>query len=136
MYEAKNKRDEVGQAHGYSLAWRIFAHRINKSRHIKAVLLNEQESTCLVCEGKLDSEIVLHHVDYAHVCQFGVEIEVPTGKVSSRTGKVRVHNVPDCASCQDACVEFFESCKSRVVLVHRRCHGSLHNRSKRGARRG
>ena len=134
MYEAKNKKDEVGQAYSYSLPWRIFAHRINKSEYMRDVLFSDQASTCPVCEGSLDSDFVLHHVDYAHVCQFGVEIEIPTGKVSSRTGKMRVHNVPDCRSCQAARAEFFESCKSRLILVHRQCHGSLHKQSMLGAK--
>lgn len=130
MYQAINKKDDVGKAYDYVLPWRIFSHRINKSKYFKSVLLSQQGASCPVCQGDLQEVCVLHHTDYDHVCQFGVEIQVPTGNYS-RTGKERIHNVPDCESCHKVSPGFFESCRSRLILVHRECHGTLHNKSKR-----
>ncbi len=129
-YSAKNKRNEIGESYGYSLKWRLYANRIRNNPVMRDRLLSRQKLLCPICENILDEETHMHHIDYDHICNYGRETEVYTGSISKRTKKRRVKLVPDCESCLVNSKANFNSCKNKLVMVHKACHGRLHSESK------
>lgn len=125
---AKNRRNDIGEQCQYSLAWRLFAHRIGVNPFVRLFKLKQQNSTCPCCSCAISASLDthLHHVDYDHECKTLSILKVETGAISKRTGIARTKSTPDCEQCLTSTPEFFASCMSRLVLVHRPCHGKLH----------
>lgn len=106
------------QTHGRSEEWLNYARRIARNDYVKGFLASKGP-TCPCCGLKLNSNAVVHHIDYDHRCAFRITIrvEASTPKRPSRT-----HEVPDCESCRADDERRFHSCMSRLVLVHRLCN--------------
>jgi hypothetical protein len=127
-FVAKNQRNDIGEHCHYSLAWRLFAHRIGVNPFVRLFKLKQQNSICPCCSCTISASLDthLHHVDYDHECKTLSILKIETGAVSKRTGIARTKSTPDCERCLTSTPEFFASCMSKLVLVHRSCHGTLH----------
>ncbi len=105
------------------LRWSAFKI-ISKSRIISDILLEKQDGICPVCEKSLiEKKTVIHHIDYFNLCHYGefFKEKRPTPKRPNR-----LIRIPKCDICADR-----QGCLDRVILIHQRCHISLHTREGR-----
>jgi hypothetical protein len=130
LYSAKNSKKTIAEKYSYSLPWILFSSRVLKNSFIRKYLKGKQNNICLVCNSELNGTIHLHHIDYEHICQLGETIEFETGKIT-KTGKKQIRKTTNCEKCFNEKPDFFNSCVDKLVFIHNKCHGMLHNESKR-----
>lgn len=99
--------------------WKIFRNAMVKTEWMKQHLLKSQNGFCPICkEELLIGKSVIHHLDYEQLCIYPNSVRVPY-PTKSRAGRTKPN--ANCAKCAD-----ISQCVSKVVLIHRSCHYSLH----------
>lgn len=103
--------------------WKNFKNRIPRSSFIKNKLKNRQSNTCPICSNILNNNIVVHHIDYDHLC---VSENYQKQKSPTHKNPNRELNVPNCINCNR-----INPCLDRLVLIHNSCHMILHKQEGR-----
>jgi len=89
------------------------------TRYMAKELGLRQIGICTVCSRGLGSyRLVVHHMDYAHECDWDGSIILTVGK--------RKRSIPDCLTCRLDSDLRFQMCRRRLQLLHRRCHVDFH----------
>jgi hypothetical protein len=99
--------------------WKYFAERITNSKTIIEHLAEIQRQVCPICGQLLHTaseKNSVHHLSYEHCCS------MPTASFSKRIYPER------CNYCLKNFLTDFEKCTTKLILVHNRCHKSLHSK--------
>ncbi len=109
-----NSKRVMSTQHQGCLAWKTFSERICNNNFVKDLLTERQNYICPVCGDPLGKNIVVHHIDYDHECEFcnsGWEWRIPRTKVQ-----------PDCQRCHFEHPDWCANCMTRLRAVHSDCN--------------
>ena len=94
----KEPAQAVRERHHNSIAWIMYARRIQKNPYIRRYIANKYDNTCQFCGKPLPDDFVIHHANYDRECYYPdrtIDIPHPTPK---RPNRIR-QNLPDCEYC-------------------------------------
>ncbi len=110
---------QIARAAYNEIEWKNFALRITKNPFVKEFLLQKDGNSCQWCNKPMNDNIIIHHISYEHSCTFGKVIEINRA-TEKRPNKVAV--VPDCKLCKEGNEDRFNTCISKLALVHSGCN--------------
>jgi hypothetical protein len=105
--------------------WLMFARRMQRHPYVRSFLMSRDSGHCCPCCDQplwLHQRLLLHHTDYDHHCQSTRRVEFPT---PSERNPNRTFRGPDCEACHAENPAAFNSCVSRLVMVHGLCNARI-----------
>lgn len=120
LYRLRPKPSRVycAKRHGFSEQWERFAVEVCKNEFMRRFLFLRRRGICSCCCHPLAGDVVVHHVDYDHVCTFGGRKGISRSDYNV-TGWV---TGPDCEACLVASRTRFLACANRLRAVHEECN--------------
>lgn len=114
--------NEAKKKHNGSNEWKLFARNITKNPFVKNMVIKRASNECSWCNRPTRGEFMLHHLDYDHTCQYGIEKRIPRPTEKRPNKQV---TIPDCESCYQERLDFFNECLKRLTPVHGKCNAEI-----------